>query len=407
MGSLVAVRLPPGPAFLEAWDQTWSAGDALLPLAHDAPDVSVSRIVEELRPAALIVPPPGHPDRTRVIRLDDALPVEDGTGLVVATSGSTGPPKGVVLSRPAIEAAVAASLERLAARDGAAWLSCLPWHHTAGLLTVLRSRARGAEPIVHAEFDVEAVRADVDRARFVSLVPTQLRRLLDAGIDLSPLDAVLLGGAAAPASLLDEATRAGIRVVTSYGLTETCGGCVYDGVPLRGVTVGLDDEGGILVHGPVLCDGYRDGTSGRVEPLEEMITLDETGFANVQVPGPGWFATEDLGRIDNGRLEVLGRRDDIIITGGENISADAVRHRLVEHPAIHDALVVGVPDPEWGTRVAAGVVSRDPRPTQDELREHVRETLGAAAAPRQIVFVAAIPHTTLGKPDRAGLLKLL
>lgn len=408
MGSLVAVRLPPGPAFLDAWDRTWSAGDALLPLPHDAPDMVVSRMVEELRPSALIVPPPGQPERTKVIRLEGALPVEDGAGLVVATSGSTGPPKGVVLSRDAIDSAVMASLDRLGADDGAAWLSCLPWHHTAGLLTVLRSRARGAEPIVHPGFDVDAVRDDIALARFISLVPTQLRRLLDADIDLSGLDAVLLGGAAAPDKLLDDAAAAGATVISSYGMTETSGGCVYDGLPLDGVEIGLDGEGLIHVQGPVLCDGYRDSRSGRVAPLEPLTILTSDGTVEmVERPGAGWLLTEDLGQLKDGRLQVLGRRDDIIVTGGENVSADAIRDRLVEHPSIHDALVVGVPDSEWGMTVAAGVVSSDPRPTWEALREHVRQALGAAAAPVQFVFLEAIPHTALGKPDRGGLLRLL
>jgi O-succinylbenzoic acid--CoA ligase len=341
------------------------------------------------------------------VRLEGGRPVADGTALVVATSGSTGTPKGVVLSRRSVDAAVDASLARLDTPDGSAWLSCLPWHHTAGLLTVLRSRARGVEPIVHPAFDVDAVRRDLGGVAWVSLVPTQLRRLLDAGVALSSLDGILLGGAAASAGLLDLAASAGVRVITTYGMTETCGGCAYDGVPLDGVTIGLDANGTILVAGTVVCDGYRDGHTGRVEPLDPITTLDAAGnVAKLATPGGGWLDTEDLGRIEAGRLVVIGRRDDVIITGGENVSAEAIAERLREHRFVQDAAVIGIPDAEWGHRVAAAIVATTEL-TVDELRTHVRETLGAAAAPREIVFVGEIPRTSLGKTDRAGLVEIL
>ncbi|MDX1510815.1 MAG: AMP-binding protein [Nitriliruptorales bacterium] len=407
MGSLVAVRLPPGAAFLAAWDRIWSAGDALLPLPHDAPDAVVARTIEELAPAALVVPLPGHPDRTRVVRLEGGRDVPAGIALVVATSGTTGEPKGVLLSHDAITASVAASIERLEISRASAWLSCLPWHHVAGLLTVLRSRASGGVAVVQPGFGVEAVRRDLDRVGWTSLVPTQLVRLLDADVRLGALDGILLGGAAAPVTLVDRARAAGARVVVSYGMTETCGGCVYDGVPLAGVTVGIDGEGRILVHGPVLADGYRDGRSGRVEPLEPIRTLSADGTERVEdQPGDGWFATEDLGVIENGRLLVLGRRDDVIVTGGENVSATAVRDRLNEHPSVQDAAVTGLPDPEWGTVVVAAVTCGAATPSVEELRAHVAEALGPHAAPRRLAFVDAIPRTALGKPDLIGLQKI-
>jgi O-succinylbenzoic acid--CoA ligase len=212
----------------------------------------------------------------------------------------------------------------------------------------------------------------------VSLVPTQLRRLL-ASSALPTFDAVLLGGAAAPADLLDRARGAGIRVVTTYGMSETSGGCVYDGVPLDGVEVDADDR--IRLRGPMLATAYRHG------PLRD---------------GDGWFTTGDLGTWDGARLTVLGRADDVVVTGGEKVAPTAVEARLREHPAVVDVAVVGVPDPEWGQRVVAVVVLRAPLSLAGA-REHVAGPLPRAAAPRELRVVGALPLLPSGKVDRVGL----
>jgi O-succinylbenzoic acid--CoA ligase len=193
---------------------------------------------------------------------------------------------------------------------------------------------------------------------------------------------VLLGGAAAPAALLDAARAAGIPVVTTYGMTETCGGCVYDGIPLDGVRVKIDD-GRIWIGGPVLFSGYR----------------GESRY-------DGWFRTGDLGYLDaSGRLTVRGRADDLINTGGYKVVPAEVAEALRDCPGVRDAVVLGQPDPEWGERVIAVVVPADPAnpPTLELLRLHVRERLPRYAAPSRVVVVDAVPLLPSGKHDIARL----
>jgi o-succinylbenzoate---CoA ligase len=213
-------------------------------------------------------------------------------------------------------------------------------------------------------------------------VPTQLGRLLDAGVDVARFRTILLGGARPDAMLLGRAVMAGARVVVSYGMSETCGGCVYDGIPFDGVDLDLADDGRIRLRGPVLATAYRD-TDG-----DRPIAGDD-----------GWFTTSDLGELVDGRLQVLGRADDVVISGGENVPVAAVAGRLRDHPGVADAVVTGRPDPEWGEVVVAVVVPRDPAapPTLDELRAAVRGTYPAAFAPRHLVVVEALPRDGMGK----------
>ena len=377
--ALVAVRLPPGEAWLRVVRDIWDAGDAVLPLDPSAPADAIATAVDELRPHALI-------DASGRTAFEDGIPVEPDTAMVVTTSGSTGVPKGVVLSWEALRYAARVSVDRLGAGRSDRWLSCMPLHHVAGLMVLLRSEAMGVPPVVHERFDIQAVAAQRD-VTIVSLVPTMLRRLLDAGADLRHLRYVVLGGAAPGAQLLADAAAAGVTAVTTYGMTETCGGCVYDGAPLDGVSVALDDAGTISIKGPLLFSDYR------LRPdLTEAAVRD------------GWFTSADVGRWrDDGRLEILGRSDDIIITGGENVSAVAIAEVLETHPAIVEAAVIGHPDDEWGQRVVAHVVVQGNEPTLDELREVVRERLGRAAAPRDVVVVDQLPRLPSGKIDRLAL----
>ncbi|MCW2613327.1 MAG: AMP-dependent synthetase and ligase, partial [Frankiales bacterium] len=259
--------------------------------------------------------------------------------------------------------------------------------HIGGVQVLVRSLLAGTTPqVLEGPFTAQAfaaVRLTGER-RYVSLVPTQLRRLLDAGADLTGYDALLLGGAAAAPSLLERARDAGAHVVTTYGMSETAGGCVYDGVPLDGVRVSLSD-GLVRLAGPVLASGYR------LRP-----DLTATAF------GPDGFTTSDLGRLDDGVLTVLGRADDVIVTGGEKVAPLAVEAALQTHPAVVEAGVVGQPDDEWGARVVAHVVLRGPL-TLDEARDHVSATLPRAWAPRELVAVTDLPVLASGKLDRAGL----
>jgi len=262
----------------------------------------------------------------------------------------------------------------------------------AGLQTILRARDLGAEPIIHERFDAHAVGAATE-ARWVSLVPTQLVRLLDEGIGLGHLDGILLGGAPPMPGLLDRAAAAGLRVVTSYGMTETCGGCVYDGTPFDRVEVDVRDDGRIRLRGPVVMRGYRG------DPV-----LSE------QVLRAGWYLTSDVGRKDaDGRLEVLGRVDDVIITGGENVSARAVGDVLRSHPAVADVHVLGSPHPRWGQQVTALVVATDARlpPTLRELRAHASSHLPNHALPREVRVVAGLQRDPMGKVRRDVVARLL
>jgi O-succinylbenzoic acid--CoA ligase len=361
--------LPPGDELAAAIDAAWAAGDAVLPLDPALPIEARRRIDDELRPD---------------------LPVDGDVALVIATSGSTGAPKGVELSAAALEASARATIDRVGLTDRDVWLSCLPWHHIAGLQVLLRARLCGSRLLVHEKFDVDRFAAERD-ATVTSLVPTQLRRLLDASVDLTGFRAILLGGAAAPPRLLDDARAAGARVVSTYGMSETCGGCVYDGEPLAGVDVRVDGDERIWLRGPMLTRGYR------LRPDLTAETLVD-----------GWLRTADRGRLDaGGRLTVLGRLDDVVVSGGENVDAAAVARALQTHPDIVDAAVAGVPDDEWGELVAAVVVvTPGVALTLAETRAWCAERLPPSALPRLVVPVASLPMLASGKPDRDAVRRL-
>jgi len=383
MPDLVAVALP-GADLLPVLDAAWADGDAVLPIAPDLPVPARRRLLVALRPARLVTADGVSP-------CPEPAPVVAGTALVIATSGSTGEPKGVVLSSAALSSSNTASLARIGACHGERWLCCLPLHHIAGLQVVLRSRALGREPLLQPRFDVAAVATAVQASDVVhvSLVPTQLSRLLDAGTDLRGCRTVLLGGAPASAALLRRARRLGLAVVTTYGMSETCGGCVYDGVPLAGVEIAIDDDGIIHIDGPVLFDGYR------LRPELSAAVLQDRGLR-----------TDDLGRIGaDGRLEVLGRADDVIISGGHKVPAAEVNALLASHPGVAEAAVFPRPDADWGQRVVAAVVPADPSapPDLDSLRAHISARAAAWKAPRELLVLTALPRTALGKVDRGAL----
>ena len=376
---LFAVRRT-GAAAVGAIERTWDAGNAALPLDPALPLPLARTVATGLGAHALVTGDGIEP-------LDGGAALPAGTALVVRTSGTTSAARGVVLGHAALRAGVTASIDRLDAGRCARWLGVLPVHHVAGLLVVLRARAAGTMPVLHDRFAVERVAAEPD-VTHIALVPTMLHRLLEHGVDVARFTRILLGGAAAPRDLLAHAAAAGARVVVSYGMTETAGGCVYDGVPLDGVAVAVDPDGRVLVRGDVLADGYRVG--GDLVDLRD----DE-----------GWFRSRDVGRFDGGRLVVTGRADDVIVSGGINVDATALADVLREHPLVADAAVVGVDDAEWGERAVACVVPVDPRrpPTLDGLRGHVRRHADPAIAPRQLVVMATLPRAGLGKVDRGAL----
>ncbi|HEU4811287.1 MAG TPA: AMP-binding protein [Nocardioides sp.] len=321
--------------------------------------------------------------------------------IVVETSGSTGAPKRVLLSRRAVLASVAASARRLGASGQ--WLLALPPSYVAGVQVICRSLVAGHRPVLldeHASF-AEAVAAmvstgstgeggSVETPRFVSLVPTQLHRMLEVPADAAALrtfHTVLLGGGPIDPSLRTRAAEAGVRVVATYGSAETAGGCVYDGYALDGVALALGAGGRIRIGGPTLFEGY-DG-----DPALTAGVLDD-----------GWFLTSDAGRLDeDGRLHVLGRIDDVVVSGGVNVPAPTVAARLREHPDVSAAEVLGVPDDEWGQRLVAFVVGGV---SLDEVRDWVSAVHPRSWAPRSLVALDAIPLLDNGKPDRLALREL-
>jgi o-succinylbenzoate---CoA ligase len=340
----------------------------------------------------LAVLPSGPPTVVEAARraLRPEAPLEDGADLVVVTSGSTGDSRAVLLSSAALRASATATHARLGGPG--TWLLALPVSAIAGLQVLCRSVLAGtrAEVLAKDEPLAAAVRRMPAGRRYTALVPTQLRRFLDEEPDaLRSFDAVLVGGAATDAALRDRARAEGVAVVPTYGMTETAGGCVYDGRPLDGVRVRVTD--GVELAGPTLALGYR---------LDPAST--EAAFAG------GWFRTRDAGAIDaNGRLTVTGRLDDVVITGGVNVAPAAVEAALREHPDVADAVVFGRPDDTWGQRVVAAVVPvPGAGPELSVLREWVADRLGRPAAPRQLHVLDSLPLLHTGKPDRRAVAAL-
>jgi o-succinylbenzoate---CoA ligase len=327
---------------------------------------------------------------SRLRQLTDAIApdagVADDTAVIIVTSGSTGEPKGVELSAAALCHSARASLARLGAadaRNAGGWLCCLPVTHVAGLQVLVRSLLSSSERTVAPTLTATALAES--GCSYVSVVPTQLVRLLDepgGAAALAEFAAVLVGGAAAPAGLLDRARAAGVRAVTTYGMSETCGGCVYDGVPLDGVTVRAAGDGLLRISGPVLMNRYRGGPD----------LGDE-------------FVTADLGYVRDGRVVVRGRADDVINTGGHKVVPGEVAAVLESCPGVLEVVVVGRADPKWGQRVTAVVVPADPDdpPSLELLRIHVSKRLPRYACPGEVVLTRAIPVLASGKPDLASL----
>ena len=383
------------------------------------------------RPLALLVPvgPDENPDQVRADLAGRIAQVPPRADLVLRTSGSTtGTGRLIAMSTAALAASARATHERLGGPG--TWLLPLPAHHVAGLQILVRSLLSGTAPVVvdaSTGFSptalaeaLRSVRAPTDPAvgsnaprLYTSLVPTQLVRVLRdpaASRALAEADAVLLGGAAADPALLARARRAGITVVTSYGMSETGGGCVYDGRPLGGVELAIQDPdadgaGRILIAGPVLAEGYlhsSDRMPGAAEDFRESA-------------GRRLLATSDRGRLrPDGRLEVLGRLDDVIITGGVKVEPRRVEEALTSIDAVAEACVVGLPDEQWGSVVAAAVVLEpggqrggSNRWDSATLRTTARGRLDGAHTPKRVVALEALPLRPSGKVDRRAVARLI
>jgi O-succinylbenzoic acid--CoA ligase len=376
--------MPPGPRWVQVLRDGWSAGAAVMPIDHRLPAARVRDLIARGKPTVIALDGP----RERLERLRDGVPVDDDVRLVVATSGTAGTPKLAELTEAALTAAVGSSGARIGAGPGDPWLACLPVAHIGGMLVLVRAVALGTPVEVHAAFDVASVSAAPrSGARFTSLVPTMLLRLIAAGADLSGFARILIGGSALDPDLRARALAAGANVVSTYGMTETCGGVVYDGRPLDGVEIAVragDDH--IVVRGSTLMRGYR---------------LDPAATAAAFDPG-GWLRTGDAGSLRDGTLTMVGRLDDAIVTGGEKVWPAEVEAAIRAHTGVEDVLVVGEPDAEWGERVVALVVPDDPAgpPAPSALRAHLRGLLPRQAIPREIRSVRSLPRTASGKLRR-------
>jgi O-succinylbenzoic acid--CoA ligase len=344
----------------------------------------------------LVPVPTGTDPQSALSALRVGDDIDDDVALVVTTSGTTGPPKGALLTSAALTASAAATHDRLGGPGR--WLLALPPHHIAGVQVLVRSLLAGTVPVeldVSAEFDVSELPSAVSELgsgrRYTALVAAQLAKALTdrAATDaLARLDAVLIGGGPAPRPILEAAASAGIAVVRTYGMSETAGGCVYDGVPLDGVRLRVDPDGRIVIGGATLAKGYRNPP-------------DPDPFAE-----PGWFRTDDIGALgDSGVLSVLGRADEAISTGGLTVLPQPVEAALRTHSAVADCAIFGLADERLGERVVAAVVVADgcTPPSLDTLRAHVARTLDGTAAPRELHIVNALPMRGIGKVDRQAL----
>jgi len=332
--------------------------------------------------------------------------VPAGTAVVVTTSGSTGHPKSVAISRAALTSSALATPDRLGA---GAWLLALPAGYIAGVQVLVRSLVAGREPAIlagsfsaHAFAAAAAAMASSDGGvrvpTYTSLVPAQLQTVLDAidGGDtaaaraLEGFEAILVGGQALAPALAERAAAVGARIVRTYGSSETSGGCVYDGIPLPGVGVRID-EGEVQLSGPTLADGY-------------LGDPEQTARVFVRDGATRWYRTGDLGSFDDGRLRVTGRADNVIISGGVNVSLDRVERAVRTIEGLADAVVVPVSDERWGQ---ASVVVTAARVDADDatalVRAAVEAEIGKAARPREVLVVDRLPLLPSGKPDRTAL----
>jgi O-succinylbenzoic acid--CoA ligase len=370
MPQLVALALAPGDTFVSELQRCWDAGDAITVLDQRLPEAETKHVMAALAPTAIV-------DSTGRRSLEGGRPSEAGDAVVLATSGTTGEPKGVVLTMDAVMASALATTARLGIDPTVdKWLGCLPLAHIGGLSVVTRAILTGTPLVVHERFEAEAVMAAAHHgATRVSLVTKAMRQ-----IDPTAFTTILLGGGAIPANRPPNA-------VATYGMTETGSGVVYDRAALPGVEIDITLYGEVRLRAPMLLRCYRTA-------LEDIDPFDSDG----------WFATGDAGAIDTeGVLSVFGRMGDVIATGGEKVWPARLEPFLAKQPGIAEVAVVGRPDDDWGQRVVAIVVVEGDGPNLDAIREATKQEFGAWYAPKNIELVDSLPKTALGKVKRSQL----
>lgn len=381
--TLVATLLPNthvAPIVFDAWDN----GEAVLPLNPALPRPEFDRLIALARPTHIV-----DADGRRA--LTNGQPVPSDTAAIVCTSGTTGDAKAVELTRTGLFSMGNAVSSAVGAGADDRWLACHPLFFVAGLAILGRSWVTKVPVTVHDGFDLERVAAAprTDGVTIVSVVPTTLRRMVRSGA-IADFRAVVVGGAPLPDQQRADAIATGVTVFDAYGLTETWGGCVTNGFANKGVEIALLDAQEVALRGAPITRAYRNNAT----LTNESFTTD------------GFFRTGDVGAIgDDGKLRIVDRIKDLIITGGVNVGPTEVEGVIAQHPGVADVCVVGVPDEEWGERVVAFVVPVDASspPTLDELRGFVREHLAPAKAPKELRLIDEIPRSPAGKPLRRQL----
>jgi O-succinylbenzoic acid--CoA ligase len=380
---LVAI-LAPRPRAATLVRAAWDAGRAVAVMDPDMPRAALVDALRAVAPTHVI-------DTDGERRLPDGVPVPAGTAAVVLTSGTTHVPKAVELTFAGVTSIGHGWARAFGEEADDRWLVCVPLHHVSGLAILARASVSGFAVTVHDRFDVRAVGdAPAAGATIVSMVPVMLQRLLDHDAPMHGYRRVVVGGAPLSPALRAHAEAAGVALVEAYGQTETWGGCVLDGRPIAGAQVRLGPLGEIEIAGDMVMRGYR----GDPDATRGAFTSD------------GWLRTGDVGAFgDDGRLRIVDRLRDIVITGGVNVSPVEVEHVLAGHPAVADVAVAGRADPEWGERVVAYVVVRSDVavPSLADLRAFARDRLGAAKLPRELVLVDAVPRSAGGKILRRQL----
>jgi O-succinylbenzoic acid--CoA ligase len=377
---LIATILPNvevAPEVFRAWD----AGEAVMPLNPALPRAELERLLAFARPTHVV-----DADGRHVFAGGE--PVDADTAAIVCTSGTTGAPKAVELTRSGLHAMGRGVSAALGVDTDDRWLACHPLFFVAGLAILGRSWVTGIPVTVHNGFDLERVGAApaVDHVTIVSVVPTTLRRMVHGGA-LDGFRAAVVGGAPLPDPQRLDAEATGIQIFDAYGLTETWGGCITNGFPNEGIEIRLLEGNEVALRGEPVTRGYRNDP----ELTRAAFTTD------------GFFRTGDVGAIDDtGRLRIVDRIKDLIISGGVNVGPSEVEAVLAHHPQIADVCVIGAPDEEWGERVVACVVVRDSEivPSLDALRDWARPHLAAAKLPKELRVVDEIPRSPAGKPLR-------
>jgi O-succinylbenzoic acid--CoA ligase len=359
---LVAIDMPAGDAFVNVLRKVWDSGDAVLPIDQRLPEVARKNLITQFKVSSLI-----GADGLRV-KVAPGEPVDEGDALVVATSGSTGEPKGVVHTHGSIKAAVANTGARLGCSAADHWLACISLAHVGGLSVVLRALHFGSQLTIESRADKATIESAVKNGtNMTSLVPTILH-----SVDISNFKTVLVGGAHTSTNLPSNA-------ISTYGLTETFGGVVYNGEPIDGVEIRIGTDSAIEIRCDSLLRTYRNG----IDPKNSE----------------GWLHTGDLGEFKDGKLTVLGRKDDLIKTGGYKVWPITVEDSLRKHEVVADVVVAGTPDEKWGQTVTAWVVLRSEARSLrlEDLSKHVRLTLPDYCAPKKVFIVDEIPRSSLGK----------